>query len=69
MEKAPMADLFVENVGKGDLRRKREKLRADRFKELERGTPSKTEQVLLKRLAKKRENREAAGIELPKKRS
>lgn len=62
-----MDDLFVENVGKGDLKRKREKLRADRFKEISRGTPSKTEQVLVKRLTKRIERREAAGIVMPKK--
>lgn len=69
LEEAQMNDLFAENTGKGDLSKKREKLRQDRFKEVSRGNPSKTEQILIKRLAQQKENRETAGIVLPRKKS
>ena len=61
--------LFTENTGKGDLKKKREALRADRFKKEARVNPSKTEQFLIKRILQKEQNREAAGIELPVKKS
>lgn len=38
-----MGDLFAENTDKANLSKKREKLRTDRFKEIARGNPSKTD--------------------------
>lgn len=61
--------LFTENTGKGELKKRREALRADRFKEKERATISKTDQLLIKRVIQKEQNRAAAGIELPVKKS
>lgn len=49
------ADLFTVNVNKDGLKKKREKLAADRFKEKEGGHwKSKTEQAILKKLALKK---------------
>ena len=51
----PDADLFTVNVNKEGLKKKREKLAADRFKEKEDGHyKSKTEQAILKKLALKK---------------
>ena len=51
----PDADLFTVNVNKDGLKKKREKLAADRFKEKEGGHwKSKTEQAILKKLALKK---------------
>ena len=47
-------DLFATNTGKGiDLKKRREKLKADRFKEIENATKSKTEEILVKRYKEK----------------
>lgn len=61
-------DLFTANVSKVGLKAQREKLRADRFKQIQHSKTSKTEQVLVKRLASKMQNRERMGLEpVPKK--
>ena len=57
-------DLFTTNTKKEGLKKVREKLKADRFKEEENRRTSKTETVLIKRLARKMENRKPAGGKL-----
>ena len=57
------ASLFVETTKVGSLKNKREKLKANRFKEHTDAHTSKTEEVLIKRIMKKMDNREAAGLE------
>ena len=50
----PDSDLFTVNINKEGLKKKREKLAADRFKEKESERhKSKTEQAILKKLALK----------------
>lgn len=53
--------LFSTNVAAGGLKTKREKLKADRFKEIEYARTSKTEQVLIKRLSAAIDRKAAAG--------
>ena len=55
--------LFSTNVGAEGLKQKREKLKADRFKEIEHARTSKTEQVLIKRLSNTMERKAAAGMD------
>ena len=56
--------LFSDNTGKsiGDLKGKRQKLKKDRFKEISNARTSKTEKVLMKRLATKATRREQDNI-------
>ena len=60
-------DLFTTNTAKDGLKAKREKLKADRFKETLQQRTSKTETVLIKRMVSKMENREKMGLEPVKK--
>ena len=55
--------LFQETTTKSNLREKREKLKADRFKAIEAAQTSKTETVLVKRFASKIENIKQRGLE------
>ena len=58
MDKVNAAKLsFSTNVDKTNLKQKREKLRANRFKAIEYATTSKTEKVLRAKFASKAENR------------
>ena len=60
-------DLFTTNLSKENLKKKREKLKADRFKQIEYNTRSKVDEVLIKRMVGKMTRREAAGLEPVKK--
>lgn len=53
-------------MDKSNLKQKREKLRADRFKAIEYNTTSKTDTVLRKRMAANAENRLKDGITIKK---
>ena len=53
-------------MNKENLKQKREKLRADRFKAIEYATTSKTETVLRKRAAQASENRKKDNITIKK---
>ena len=57
---------FSTNVDKSNLKQKREKLRADRFKAIEYNTTSKTDTVLRKKIVQAAENRLKDGITIKK---
>jgi len=55
--------LFTENKGKEGLKEKREKLKADRFKQEQHSKASKVDEMLIKRYATKQARRETKGLE------
>jgi len=60
-------ELFTTNTKKEGLKEKREKLKADRFKQIEYNTTSKVEEKLVKRYSTRQTRREAKGLEpIPK---
>lgn len=62
-EKIAADSLFTTNIKKEGLKEKRQKLKADRFKEIEYNTTSKVDEKLIKRYANKMTNRETKGLE------
>ena len=66
-DKLDVNSMFQENVSKANLKLKREKLKADRFKRQEAATTSKTETVLVKRFVKGIATNEARGVKPNKK--
>lgn len=60
--------LFASNTSKPNLKKIREKLKDDRFKEIESVTRSKVEEVLIKRINKATERKEEQGLPVKKQR-
>mmetsp|Transcript_35783 Transcript_35783/g.54835 ORF Transcript_35783/g.54835 Transcript_35783/m.54835 type:complete len:129 (-) Transcript_35783:907-1293(-) len=62
-KEGPTANLFSEVKDVTNLKKRREKLKADRFKEEKAAHTSKTDEVLVKKMIRKQVNRESMGLE------